>query len=44
MDDIAIRVENVSKEFKIVKPRGVSGLLMRADTNKYRAFLALNGI
>ena len=44
MDDIAIRVENVSKEFKIVKPRGVSGLLMRADPNKYRAFLALNGI
>jgi len=44
MDDIAVRVENVSKEFKIVKPRGVSGLLMRADPNKYRAFLALNGI
>ena len=44
MDDIAIRVENVSKTFKIIKPRGISGLLMKTDPEKYRTFLALNGI
>jgi len=44
MDDIAVRVENVSKTFKIIKPRGISGLLMRTDPKKYRTFLALNGI
>jgi len=44
MDDIAVRVENVSKTFKIIKPRGISGLLMRTDPKKYRTFLALNRI
>ena len=44
MDDIAIQVEDVSKEFKIIKPRGISGLFMRSNPEKYRTFVALDGI
>ncbi len=44
MDEIAIQVENISKAFKIMKPRGVSGLFMRSNSNKYRTLLALDGV
>ncbi len=44
MDDIAVRIENVTKTFKIIKPRGISGLFMRSNPEKYRTFLALDGI
>lgn len=44
MDDIAVRVEDVSKEFKIIKPRGISGLFMRSNPEKYRTIVALDGI
>ena len=44
MDQIAVQVENISKTFTIQKPRGISGLLMKSNPNKYRTFLALDGV
>ena len=44
MDQIAVKVENISKTFTIQKPRGISGLLMKSNPNKYRTFLALDGV
>ena len=44
MDQIAVKVENISKTFKIIKPRGISGILMKSNPNKYRSFLALDEI
>ena len=44
MDDISIQVENISKTFKIRKPRGFSSLFMRTNSNKFRTFLALDDV
>lgn len=44
MDEIAVKVENISKTFKIQKPRGISGILMRSNSNKYGTFFALDKV
>jgi len=44
MDDISVQVENISKTFKIMKPRGISSLLKRSNPKKYGSFLALDDV